>query len=161
MSGRTAWWTTIGHLAQPHQGQHLGHPRPPVGPGHPPHPEAEAHVVGHTAVGEQGVVLEDHPYAPALGGHSLYRHPVDTDLAGVGRLEPGHQPQQGGLARSRRSQQAEQLPAGHVEVDPGQGLHLSVAAGHPPQRQAGGHPLRRTSRSQVLAIESRARASYG
>ena len=83
--------------------------------------------VGHQKVvadraGEEGRPLEHHAHPAPMGqrvevGHVL---PPEPHQAARRHLEPVAQPQQGRLARSRRSHQHGDAPAGHGGVDPGQ-----------------------------------------
>ena len=67
-----------------------------------------ADVGRHREVGKQRPVLEDHADPAAFGrdehvaGHLGDRGPADGDPAGVGPLEAGDDPQQGGLAAAAR-----------------------------------------------------------
>jgi hypothetical protein len=63
---------------------------PPLVSGEPP--EAEGDVLPDCQVGEEGIILEDHPNAALLGGDRPTRpgyHPVsDLNVACVRHLEP-------------------------------------------------------------------------
>ena len=81
-----------------------------------PHPESEGDVLEDVHVTKQSVVLEDEPdlaLADRLGGRVLA---VEVDRAPIGRLQPGDDAEQRGLARSRGTEQGHQLAARHVEA---------------------------------------------
>ena len=81
-----------------------------------PDPESEGDVLEDAHVAEQGVVLEHEPdlaLAHRLGGRVLA---VEVDRALIGRLQPGDDPEQRGLARSGGPEQRHQLAARHVEA---------------------------------------------
>ena len=81
-----------------------------------PDPQPEGDVLEHAHVPEQRVVLEHEPdlaLAHRLIGRVLA---VEADRAAVGRLQPGDDAQQRGLARPGRAEQRHQLAARHVEV---------------------------------------------
>ena len=88
-----------------------------LGLGKLPHLQAERDVLADRHVAEQRVVLEDEPDAPLL--HRQLRRVLagQLDAAGVGRLQPGDDPQDRALARSRRPQQGDELPGRHLERD--------------------------------------------
>ena len=98
-----------------HQIEQFVDPRPDLGLGTAPDLEPEGHVPTHRQVAEGRVVLEaeaDPPVAHRNGGHVLA---VDLDGAGVGHLQAGDDPQQGGLAAAARSKQGGQGPLGDLE----------------------------------------------
>ena len=105
------------HAGQPHQLQ--GGVRPSldlaaVEPG-PALPQAKADILGDGHVGEQRIVLEHHVDRPAIGGNADHRLAGDGDLALVGLLEPGDQPQRGGLAAARRAEEGMERAARNLE----------------------------------------------
>src|SRR5690606_26292452 len=96
------------------------------------------------------------------------RHPVEgaageVDRARIERLEPGHGPQEGGLARAARPEDGQDLALVHVEVDPvdggdrpephGEVPHLQERVGHshPPRAWWSRRP-RRSTRSTTAAV---------
>ena len=101
--------------------------------------EPVGHVVQHGGVFGQEELLEDEPDpgGPQIG-HVLVCHcgdvePGDPYLAGGGPIEGSHQLQQGGLARSGRADDPDQLALADGEVDSAQGLDgrlTRVALGH-------------------------------
>ena len=81
------------------------------------HPQAERDVLEHRHVAEQRVMLK-HEADMALAGAVRQRVlAVERNLAGVGPVQPGDDPQQRGLARARRPEQRQQLAIGDLEVD--------------------------------------------
>ena len=87
-------------------------------------PQAEGHVLEHRHVPEQGIVLE-HETDVALA-HVEIRGilAADDDVAAVGLLQPGDDPQQCGLAAAGGAEQRHQFTVVKIEVDVGQGRVL-------------------------------------
>ncbi len=83
-------------------------------------PKAKRHVLEHRHVAKQGVVLE-HEADVALA-HVQIRGilAADDDVAAVGLLQPGDDPQQSGLAAAGGAEQRHQLTVVKIEVDVGQ-----------------------------------------
>ena len=112
----------LGGLAVGH-GTHLDQVDGPVdeapafGPGDPAHLEAEADVVGHRHVGEQGVALEHGVDGPLVGRAEAHLLAVDADGPRRREFQAGHHAQGGGLAAARRAEQGEELAVGDGEVD--------------------------------------------
>ena len=109
--------------------------RPPAGgsrPGVARPPQPEADVAGDVAVGEQLVVLEHQPEAPAVGGHVREVLAVPRHAAGVGDEEAGDHPQQRALARPARPEQADDLPGADGQAD---------LVEHHPVAEPDGHPV--------------------
>ena len=121
--------------AEPGQADHLQRPvglLPPLRPGDVAHPQPVLDVLRHRHVREQRVVLEHGVDVPGVR-----RHPGDVaagelDPPGVRQLEPGDEPEQGGLARPGRPEQGEELPGPHHQVDVRERGHVAV-----PLAQAG------------------------
>ncbi len=72
--------------------------------------ETEGHVVGHGQVGKERVVLEHDAHAALLGRNGAARpgHDAAAEMhrPRVGRLQPGDDPERGGLSAPRRSRAA-------------------------------------------------------
>ena len=83
-------------------------------------PQAKGHVLEYRHVAKQGVVLE-HEANVALA-HMEIRGilAADDDAATVRLLQPGDDPQQGGLAAAGGAEQGDQLTVVKIEVDVGQ-----------------------------------------
>ncbi len=79
--------------------------------------QAEPDVLLHREVGEQGIALEDGVHRPFVRGCRRHVDPVDHDRPGVGSLEPGDQPERGGLPAARRPEQREELAIVDPEID--------------------------------------------
>ena len=79
--------------------------------------ERERHVLldGHVRV--EGVVLEHHGDVAVLGRDLVDHPPADRDLALGDLLEPGHHPQQRGLAAARGADQDDELAVRDVDLD--------------------------------------------
>ena len=98
-----------------------------LGLGRLAHAQAEADVLGHVHVREQGVVLEHDPDVALLGrhaGHVLPRH--EHPAAVLGR-EAGDEAQDRRLARTRRSEERVELALRDLEADVVQHARLAVA----------------------------------
>lgn len=68
------------------------------GPVDAAYPQAEGDVLGHREVGEQLRVLHDQGDGPTVGRQAVDGPVADGDLAGIGRLQPGDDPEHGRLA---------------------------------------------------------------
>ena len=143
---------------QPHQLQHLGHPRPhPIGrPAR--HPQPEAHVAGHVAVREERVVLEHQPEAALVGRHIGQVPPVEAHRPRRSRLKPRDDPQQRCLAAAARSQQAQHLALRDDQVDVGQCHPRAIPDAHARELQqahqkgCGPDPRKRSMTSTDAAV---------
>ena len=95
-------------------------------------------VLAHRHVGKQGVALKHHPELPLLGDQGTNRSAVQPEIA-RGRLhETGEHQQQRRLARSRRSEQGQELPAPDVQIDIRDRDEVSETLAQPFDPQAGG-----------------------
>jgi hypothetical protein len=74
-----------------------------------PHPQPETDVLQGVHVREQAVALEHHAHVPLGGRHRGDVGAVDEHVAGVRGLEPGHDPQRGGLPAARRAEKGDEL----------------------------------------------------
>ncbi len=92
--------------------------------------QAVGHVVAHVHVGEEGVILENRIDVPLVRSESGGFFAVDTDRAGTGLLEPGDQPQAGGLARAGWAQHGKELAVLDINGDPVNGLHIAELTGY-------------------------------
>ena len=99
------------------QVEQLVDPLADLGLGALAHLEPEGHVVADGEVAEGGVVLEAEADAPVAHRHVGHVLAVDLDRARVGRLEPGDDPQQGGLAAAARAEQRGERAGGDLEAD--------------------------------------------
>ena len=64
---------------------------------------------------EKCVVLEDKAGAPLVGALLCDLLAVEIDAAGVGKLQPRDQAQQGRLARAARPQQGDKFAGAHFD----------------------------------------------
>jgi hypothetical protein len=87
--------------------------------------QAEADVLAHGQPGEEGVTLEDHA---AVRARSADHHVVHQHLAGGGEVEPGDDPQQGGLAAAGRAEDGDEVVVGDFQRRPLQGHRLRLPA---------------------------------
>src|SRR5690606_11222513 len=74
--------------------------------------EPERDVLEDRQMPEERVVLEDETHPPAAGGAGGHVFAVEEDGRArrvVGSLQPGDDPEQGGLAGPRRTQERDQL----------------------------------------------------
>jgi hypothetical protein len=115
--------------AEPGQPDHLQRAvdlRPPFRLGHPAHPQPVLDVLRHAHVREQRVVLEHGVDVPGVRRHPGDVAAAELDPPGVRPLEPGDQPEQGGLARTGRPEQSEELARPDLQVDVGERGHGAV-----------------------------------
>ena len=106
-----------GKTLHAHQRQHLVH-----GLGHrafrlAQHLQAEADILGHRQMGEEGIVLEHGVDRPLEGRQVVDRLAAEDDAPLGGMIESGDQPQQGGLAAARRPEQRKELALANRHVD--------------------------------------------
>jgi hypothetical protein len=85
---------------------------------------------------ERRVVLEDEPHVASAGGVVGGVHAVDLDLAGVGRLQAGDDPQQRGLAAAARAEQRGEATGGDLHRDVVERDELPEAFGDVANRDA-------------------------
>ena len=91
--------------------------------------EAEGHVLGHCHVRIEGVGLEHHAHRTVLGGQVVDALVVDEQVTGGDVLEPGDQPQQGGLAAAGGADEDDELTVFDIQVDmPGNGRTVVTLA---------------------------------
>ena len=100
-------------LAQP-----FVEPRRDLGRPELPQLEAVGDVVRDRHVGPERVVLEHHADVPLVRRQPVHHAVAEADLARVGLVEAGHEPQQRRLAAARRAQEREQLAVIDGEVGP-------------------------------------------
>ncbi len=144
---------------QAHHGERLVDPLAPPRPRHPLDAQPVLDVLGHGHVGEQRVILEhgvDVAVVRRAEGHVLA---AQLDAPGVGPVEPGDQPQQGGLARAGRAEQREELPLRHGEVDAVDRVDLGVALAQ--RRRADGRGRLRPGRAHLAGRLGRPRGQEG
>ena len=121
--------------------QHAAHALAALRARHPPHVEAERHVVEDRQMREERVALEDHPEAAALGWQGVEALVVEPDLAGARRQQPGEQVEGGGLAAARGAEEGDELAAAHLEREVVEDvLRAEVLA--QAETQAADHPAR-------------------
>jgi hypothetical protein len=109
----------------PGQLRRLDHPPPDLFLGCPSCGQAEADVLRHRHVREQREALEDHGHVTPCrrqAGHILVSHRQGPRRRG---LEPGRDPQQCGLTRSRGTEDRQERPVGDVQAEPAEDLHLA------------------------------------
>jgi hypothetical protein len=97
--------------------EELGHPRRDLGPRAAADAQGEADVLGHRHVAEEGVVLEHHAHVPLAGGDRRDVLAAVPHLAGVGRLEPGDDAEEGGLPAAGRAEEGDELTLRDLERD--------------------------------------------
>ena len=102
---------------EPHELQRAAHPPAAALGIDAAHVQRERQVLPDGHVRKQGVVLEDHADAPPPRRHLLHGAPGDADDARRRRLETGQHHQAGGLARTGRSEQGEELPLADLQVE--------------------------------------------
>src|SRR5579885_718667 len=106
---------------------------------HARHLQPEADVAAHAHMGIERVGLEDHG-EPALGRrHVAHIGPVDLDPAAARILEPGDEPQQGGLAAARGADEDDEGAVLDLEVEGADDGALPEGLAHAPQHDPAAH----------------------
>src|SRR3977135_3469816 len=81
---------------------------------------ADQDILHHAEIAEDAAKLErtrDTTARQSLGRKAGDALPIEPDLATVGRVEPGNEIEQGGLACTIRAYEADQFAFGEVEID--------------------------------------------
>src|SRR5437868_2503309 len=81
------------------------------------HAQAERDILEHRHVTEQRVVLEYESHLTLAGPPDKRVFAVERDLAGIRPIEACNDPQQRGLARTRRAEQRQQFAIADLEID--------------------------------------------
>src|SRR5262244_897694 len=110
-----------------HEGEGLADPPLDLGARHAVHAEAEGHVLENGAVGEQGVVLEDHAHVAAVGRHLVHPLTLDEDVTGGRVHEARYRTEARGLPAARGPEEREELARLHGQRDAVEGQRLAVA----------------------------------
>ena len=123
----------VGEVGEAHQLEELAHPSGVRGPAQL---QGQSDVAVHRAPGQQGRVLEDEPQVH-LAAPGPRPPAVDGELPARGFVEAGHQPQEGGLAAARGSDDGGEPPAPDIQIEAAQRLDaggeaLAQAAGDDP-----------------------------
>ena len=84
---------------------------------HAPHFQGEREVLAHGHMGEEGIVLKDHPDPAPARRQILHRAAIDADDSGCGRLKARQHHQDRGLTRPRRTQKGDELAFLDAEVE--------------------------------------------
>ena len=87
--------------------------------------QAEGHVVVHSHVGVQGVVLEHHGDIAVLGGDIIGEGVADVQLALADLFQAGDHPQGGGLTAARRPYQDDELLVLDLQIEVGDSGHTA------------------------------------
>ncbi len=106
-------------------------------------------MLGDSQSGPEPQVLEHHPHTPMVRRQALDHPIVEVDLAVIGPLQPGQQPRQGRLARSRRPEHVGHAARPQLERDIVDGRHPAVPL-HQSVEQDPSH------RSAILPASTRA-----
>lgn len=122
-----------GDVIQSHHRQHLLGLGLAFALGHLAHPQAVGDVLEHAEVREERVVLEHR--ADVAVERRAQRHVPAGQLhgAGTGLLEPGDQPQHGGLARAGGAEHREELAVVDVQGEVVHGDDIAEALGQSAQ----------------------------
>ena len=108
---------SVAECAELHHVQRLLHPLVDFRLVQLPHVERESEVLPHRHVRKEGVVLKDHPNAPAMGRHIVDWFSVEIDLAMSGGFEPCQHHQASRLARTGRTQHGQELSLGDIQIE--------------------------------------------
>jgi hypothetical protein len=80
------------------------------------HAQAKCHVLEHAHVAKQRVVLEHKAHVALAHVHVGRVFAAEENVALVGRLQPGNDAQQRGLAAARGAQQGDQFAGLYVQT---------------------------------------------
>src|SRR5262245_24178998 len=127
----------IAVAGQAHERQCRIDPAPDLVARHALHPKAEGHVLGDRAMGEEGVVLEDHADAPPVSGECGDSAALDPHLAAIERHEAGNAAERRRLAAARRPEKGEELARPHVEREVVERAHGTIVLADAPQLDVG------------------------
>jgi len=160
----------LGRLApakprQPHGGQRRLRLPARLRLGHLPRPQPISHVLGQGEVRKQRVILKHGVHRPREGRQAGDILAIEPDAPGIRALEPGDQPQRGGLARAGGAEQGEKLPRLHREIEPRQRHRAAIGFGDALKLHDGwsairqnallGKPAASLPRSTLPAIDQR------
>ena len=90
--------------------------------------QREADILGDGHMREQRQLLEHHAGRALRCGDTGHVAPLDTDAAGLRRLEAGNQFQQGGLAATGWSDQSDELTRAYTKRDAFESGIVAIAA---------------------------------
>ena len=93
----------VPELFQLGQLEHFGHPFLLFLPGHFFHHQAEADILFHSHVGEEGIVLEHHVHIPLIGGQMGHVFIIQKNMARRRRFQTGDHAQHGGFPTAGRA----------------------------------------------------------
>ncbi len=116
LSARELGRPTIEELLEAEHPARLGHGRVSFVLRDPTVAQRELDVPAHGHVRVERVALEHHGHVSVAGLDVGDVGAGDGHGARVGHVEPGDHAQRGGLAASRRPEQHEELPVGHVQI---------------------------------------------
>ena len=117
----------VQQVADLQHGRHFVDALLALGLGHLAHLQRKADVVGHAHGGVERVALEHHGNVAVTRGHAHHVLAADAHFALGGRIQPGNDVEQRGLAAARGPDQDEELARCHVDVHLVQHLHAFVA----------------------------------
>ena len=139
------------------------HPLGDFGRGRLPLLQPEGDVALDAEMGKERVALEHHRDAALVGPLVVHHPPQQTDLAAVriGLLETGEQPQGGGLAASRGSQDGEELAPADLQGDPIHGRDLAEGLGYADQLDDGSRGRRGSGHAGRSSQDGRWRVGGG
>ena len=108
--------------------QHAFDPLADIGLAQAAYRQRERQVLGDGHVGEQRVVLEHHANVALVRRHVIDRAPGQLDFAGGRRFKAGKHHQTGGLARTGRPEQGQELALADLQVEVFDDQVLAVVA---------------------------------
>ena len=114
-----------------------GDPPGDLRPRHPFAPQPIGDVVEHAQMREQRVALEHHADRPQMRRQRADVAPLQQHAAGLRRLEPRDDPQQGGLAGPAAAEKCHEFPRRHVQAQSVQCQRCAEALRHPLDAQQG------------------------
>jgi hypothetical protein len=120
-------------VPQTHHFQDMAHPPADFTIIKPTRPRTEGHVVEHIQMWEEGVVLKHQIHRSPMGWRIGEILVLQHDPPLVGPFKPSNQPQRGGLATTRGTQQREEFAATDLQVQVDHAPLLAITAAYAPQ----------------------------
>ena len=80
------------------------------------HDQPEGHIAGHRHMREQGIALEDHRRAPAMGGEVLHLLALEPHPPPVRLGQARDDAQQGRFAAAGGAEEGQELPGRHLQI---------------------------------------------
>ena len=125
--------------------------------------KTKAHIARHAHMRKQRIGLEHHVHRPAMRLDLRHILAIDENAPLVGRLEPGDESHERGLAAARRAEQRKELTCGDFQRHRINSRHRAIALGDAVERDQGGvgHGRFNPRRARPAQCALRAHAAEG